>query len=341
MQPGLGDEMFPRAGCVGLSLLCLALSMPSKASAQDCPTALEPKLAQRFQAAIDAKKAEFRPIYGCDDRRNYYDPTLTEHERRAAQATAVLLFRDQLQSADAQQARWDIMPRPRATKLCSPEQAVELNSPAPERFWDEPLPGNCSGFKVGDRRMATAGHCIMTKEDCSKTAFVFGFHMTKEDDKPDKSIPSDRIYRCVRIVAGQKTADSDWRIVEVDRVINAPQVEVRTASMRPLLKPGTPLTVVGYPLGLPVKIAGGAQVIDMRQRYLTANLDTYHANSGSVVVNGDKLKQGQLLAEGILVRGDDDFEPDKPCALSKKCPAQGCRKEDVTLASEFARVLKK
>jgi V8-like Glu-specific endopeptidase len=181
----------------------------------------------------------------------------------------------------------------------------------------------------------------MTADDCSNTAFVFGFHMTKEDDTPDKSVPANRIYRCMRIVAGQKTADSDWRIVEVDRDIDAPQVTVRTAGTKPPLKTGTSLTVVGYPLGLPVKIAGGAQVSDIRQKYLTANLDTYHGNSGSVVFNSDKLKEGELLAEGILVRGDADFEPGKPCALSRKCPAQGCRKEDVTLTSEFARVLKK
>jgi V8-like Glu-specific endopeptidase len=94
-------------------------------------------------------------------------------------------------------------------------------------------------------------------------------------------------------------------------------------------------------LGLPVKIAGGADVAEIRKRYFTANLDTYHGNSGSLVLNSDSLKRGQLLAEGILVRGEDDFQESKSCGLSKSCPADGCRKEDVTLTSEFARILKK
>jgi V8-like Glu-specific endopeptidase len=336
-------EMSLKARCTYLSFIYLALMQAIAAQEQDqtCSTSLELELAQRFQAAFDAKKKEGKPIYGCDDRKNFYDPTLTEHERNAAQATAVLIYRNQLERANLQQNRWNIQPRAGARKLCSPEEAVEAKSVAPERFWDEPLPGKCSSFKVSKRWMATAGHCIETQNECSKMAFVFGFHMTKAEDTPDKSIPSDRIYRCVRIIDRQKTDDSDWLIVEVERDIKAPLVKIRTKSTKPTLKAGTQLTVVGYPLGLPVKIAGGAQVAEIHRRYLTANLDTYHGNSGSAVLNSERLKEGELLAEGILVRGDADFEPESTCALSRKCPREGCRNEDVTLASEFVRVLNK
>ncbi|QJP14613.1 trypsin-like peptidase domain-containing protein [Starkeya sp. ORNL1] len=311
------------------------------AQAQSCPDVLEPTLKRRFDAALAAKDTEAKPIYGCDDRRNFYDPVLTEHERKAAQATAVLVSRGQLKSADEQKTKWYLQPRPDALKLCSPEDAVANNRLAPERFWDEPLPGNCSAFKVGKRWMATAGHCIKTRQQCSDTAFVFGFHMREENDAPDKGIPSERIYRCVKIIAGEYSGDSDWRIVEVDRDINGPQVDIRTKTTTSPPRKGTALTVVGYPLGLPVKIAGGADVHEIHKRYLTANLDTYHGSSGSVVLNSDRLKQGQLLAEGILVRGETDFVPGLTCSFSEKCPGDGCRREDVTLTSEFAHILKK
>jgi hypothetical protein len=92
--------------------------------------------------------------------------------------------------------------------------------------------------------------------------------------------------------------------------------------------------VVGHPSGLPVTIAGGATVQLHRQTFFQADLDTYQGNSGSPVFNGDRLRAGELFVEGILVRGEVDFEQDTPCLLSRRCPLfKGCRGEDVTYAS--------
>jgi V8-like Glu-specific endopeptidase len=78
---------------------------------------------------------------------------------------------------------------------------------------------------------------------------------------------------------------------------------VHTATLRTSGTPnqGDRLTVVGYPMGLPAKIAAGAVVREIRSAYLVANLDTYGGNSGSAVFSTDALESGTLRVEGVLV----------------------------------------
>ncbi|HZO10808.1 MAG TPA: hypothetical protein VFB48_01705, partial [Nitrososphaeraceae archaeon] len=94
--------------------------------------------------------------------------------------------------------------------------------------------------------------------------------------------------------------------------------------------------VIGHPVGLPLKYAAGAQVRDNQSDlYIVCNLDTYGGNSGSPVINDDD----PLEIEGILVRGDTDFNQVGNCQRSNVCPNTGCRGEDVTRATEFANNL--
>ena len=79
---------------------------------------------------------------------------------------------------------------------------------------------------------------------------------------------------------------------------------------------GERLTVVGHPAGLPVTISGGAAVQRHRPTFFSADLDTYQGNSGSPVFNSDRLRSGDLFVEGILVRGESDFEQETPCAYA-------------------------
>jgi len=85
-----------------------------------------------------------------------------------------------------------------------------------------------------------------------------------------------------------------------------------------------------------LKYAAGAQVRDNQSDlYIVCNLDTYGGNSGSPVINDDDPHE----IEGILVRGDTDFNQVGNCQRSNVCPNTGCRGEDVTRATEFANNL--
>ncbi|BBZ99863.1 trypsin-like serine peptidase [Bradyrhizobium diazoefficiens] len=289
------------------------------------------ELAQQFAAARAALQSstQAKPIYGCDDRKDLFDPRLTEPQKRAAQATALVVSKKEDR-----------------IELCSPEQAAKTQAAEPERFWDQPQLGGCSSFKVGPKVMATAGHCIQSLPECRKTRFIFGYHMLDRNSRPDQAIPKTNVYQCVALIGGSFSEDdptvSDWRLVEVDRIIDAPTVAIRTAATKPPLTSDTAVTVIGYPLGLPVKIADEATVRSIEKKKFVANLDTYGGNSGSVVLNSELLARNELLAEGILVGGANDFQlTGQKCVLSAHCPDKGCSGEKVTAISEIADALKK
>jgi V8-like Glu-specific endopeptidase len=332
--------------------LCLVLvAAATSAAAQTAAPSASPgcvtpdrELLGQFEAARAAlpPSMQTKPIYGCDDRKDLFDPRVTEHQKRAAQATAVLVLSKDLRASGS----GFVLPADRAG-LCSPEQAAKAQAAAPERFWDQPSPGFCSGFKVGPRLIATAGHCIKTQSDCRGTSFVFGFQMSARNSRPEQAIAKGNVYRCTAMIggshpAGETSTKSDWRVVRVDREIDAPTVAIRTAADQPPLKPDSAVTVIGYPIGLPVKIADNATVRTVQKTKFVANLDTYGGNSGSVVLNTDRLARGDLLAEGILVSGEPDFQTtNQACFLSKRCPNAGCAGETVTAISEIAAALKK
>jgi Trypsin-like peptidase domain len=284
----------------------------------------------------DQLKGVCKVIYCDDDRKNYADAAPIE--QKAADSTLLFVRQGRL-APDAQDGSWSL---PATTAgLCTPDQIAELNRSKPpseqyppERFFDEPAPGFCTGFKVGKDLVATAGHCVKDALDCQSIRMITGYKIDGLATAPNKNIASNRVFACKEIVGRTQTAnDADWAVVRVDREMSSiPEATLRTA--------GTPLaaeamTVVGYPIGLPVKIAGGANIREVKPHFFVTNTDTYGGNSGSPVFSSDGLAKGELLVEGILVRGETDFVLQTPCRISKRCASKQCRGEDATLAAEF------
>lgn len=281
-------------------------------------------------------------IYEQDDRKNYFEASL--YEQSAANSTAAIVFTKTLKSNDG--GKTFNLPDSGAD-LCSPDQARDLGK-SEEKFWNEPAPALCSGFKISNDRMATAGHCIKGPEVeeggflCEDISFVFGFKMGSPDDVPEVSIPASNIYKCIGVIDGELGGSdkSDWRVVRVDRPIsNVNSVKIRRAA-GPLIPETETVTIIGYPLGLPVKIASNGRIRDNSNKaYIIVDLDSYEGNSGSAVFNSNELKRGNLFVEGILNVGEDDFELIHPCRISKRCKNDGCRGELVTRISEIERAI--
>lgn len=184
-----------------------------------------------------------------------------------------------------------------------------------ERFQDQVTLADCTGFLVGPRTLVTAGHCMQSKYECDKNVWVFGFkHDSQELEKKN-------VYACKKVVAQKfkysKFDVDDYAVIELDRdVTDREPLEIRREGK---IKKGTPLVVIGHPLGLPLKIADGANVsknnlsefftpistLFKKRKYFIANLDTYGGNSGSPVFNRDTG-----AVEGILVQGAEDFTKD-------------------------------
>lgn len=184
-----------------------------------------------------------------DDRYNLFDAT--GPEKLAAASTAVLVRKESVVTDPTNPDHFNLRTRDDAPNLCKSA-----------RFSRESMPGFCSGFKIGDRLVATAGHCIIDQSDCDNTRIVFGFQMLSDDSRPDQVVPAARIYSCQRIVGRvmqpEKRRGADWAIVSVGRAIVAPTLELRPpGDSHPIEKFGK-VTVIGYPSGLPVKLLATA-----------------------------------------------------------------------------------
>ena len=209
-----------------------------------------------------------------------------------------------------------------------------------ERFFEQPTAdaGFCSAFLVDADTMVTAGHCI-SDYDCDRVAFVFDFAFEDPDANLTQVRP-ENVYECAQVIGRERAyAGTDYAVVRLKQpVLNRkPLVLAHDDS----LAQGDALTVIGYPMALPVKISGGAAVRDNSDAdFFVANLDTFAGNSGSAVLNSIT---GEV--EGILVRGEGDFETahqgvdDEVCYLENRCADDACRGEDVTRTSKFRHIV--
>lgn len=200
----------------------------------------------------------------------------------------------------------------------------EYNLCADEPFFEQKSGVFCSGFLVAPNRVITAGHCIESQDDCASISFVFDFAIGQSGGSTPSQFSNDQVYKCKTLLARQENGNgADFAIVEIDRqAVNRSPLALRSSGV---IRPGEPLTVIGHPAGLPTKVAGGATVRRVNSDFLVANLDTYGGNSGSAVFNSNTGK-----VEGILVRGETDFQYRNGCYVSYRCASGGCRGEDVT-----------
>jgi V8-like Glu-specific endopeptidase len=206
-----------------------------------------------------------------------------------------------------------------------------------ERFTEQPNPAMCSGFLVGPDLIVTAGHCVAIENMCEAYSWVFDFKVDAVTKTAGVDVKEENVYNCKKVISSvlANGMGLDYGLIQLDRkVTDREALEVRTNGQ---LKSQTSLVVIGNPSGLPLKVAAGATVrSNVHPFYFSANLDTFQGNSGSAVLNSDTG-----VVEGILVRGEEDFEANTAlmCIEAKRCDDSGCRGEDVsrmTSIPEFA-----
>lgn len=169
-----------------------------------------------------------------------------------------------------------------------------------EKFANQVTPASCSGFLVASNWILTAGHCVESEYDCSSNAWVFGFK-TNSNGQVNKHFTKEQVYNCKSILKQKFTGSMDYALIELDRdVKGVTPFKVRGQGV---VSSSQELVVIGYPSGLPQKIAAEGRVIDNATTdYFTTNLDTFHGNSGSPVID-----YNTGVVEGILVRGKTDY----------------------------------
>ena len=262
-------------------------------------------------------------LYGEDDRKDYFDLENDEAKRKLADATVLLT------------SKGNLIPREDGKYTLHDDEFRRGSYPpcSEERFGKQHVGGWCSGFMVGPDVIATAGHCGENEFDIQNTAYVFGFKAIDPADSGTTEFNADQVYFGAELLAHELSDVGDFALVRVDRPINAPGATPLPVRRNGRIQLGERIGVIGYPSGLPVKIAFGVETVVIRDEdpWLISNLDTYGGNSGSAVFN----EAG--LVEGILVRGARDYiiDYEKECFRSNNM-ANADGGEAITKAKVFA-----
>lgn len=265
----------------------------------------------------NAAAADDRVIYGDDDRRDVYASDIDPRMRELARSTALLVRTSDL-TLNSNRSLTKLSTRPFS-------QSIGGTMCHDEPFYSQPVAGYCSGFLVGPDTLVTAGHCLAAVP-CSAMAVVFGYSL----DDPNKNleqVPNQDIFHCSELVVQmlEPGFGNDFAVIKLDRPVTDRQpLAVRQSGE---IAVGQPLTLIGHPMSLPTKIAGGRSQVRSTPNgpYFIANTDSYGGNSGSAVINSESYE-----VEGILVRGEQDLQMDGGCLRSKACNQDSCRGEDVT-----------
>ena len=259
-------------------------------------------------------ESDDRVIYGEDHRQEVYQFS-NDRYRGYARSVAAMVSKNRLV----------YLPLERSYRLLT-RSLGNLGYCSEERFYEQPVLSLCSGFLVASDLLVTAGHCVKDKLDCRKYYWIFDFQMSADGEIPEK-IPATEVYRCAEVVEGEYDYFSleDHGLIRLSRVPQGRSPLNFRREGKPAL--GTPLVVIGHPLGLPKKISDGGVVRTNNSPYhFKANLDTYDGSSGSPVFNAELG-----IVEGVLTGGEYDYIEQKKneCYLSQVCEDEGCRGEDV------------
>lgn len=205
-----------------------------------------------------------------------------------------------------------------------------------ERFVDQVVGTSCTGFLVAPDILVTAGHCVVDQARCERVNWVFGFDVKRNGSVKTSFSPRD-VYSCKTLIAREKDQVSkmDYAVIRLDRKVKGRKpLPIRLEGK---VSDTAELLVIGHPSGLPTKIVDNGSVRGNTEPvYFSANLDTFSGNSGSPVIDAQTG-----VVEGILVRGEKDFVPDRErgCSLTNVCPEGQCRGEDVTRITNLSEIL--
>ena len=296
-----------------------------------------------------------KAIYGVDNRLDVYE---VEHSlyRDIADSTATMIGQENLER------RWSLFKGSYYVLKASNMETEGViagifmsGKACPEvNFQKQPTAGVCSGFLVAPDLLLTAGHCMVNQQRCSDFRWVFGYQARKDGE--EITIKSSDVYSCKEIVAQKMISPTvvgsfpyggfgaveydyskslDYALVRLNRKVRGHDpLMVRRYGQ---IEDGTPLVLIGNPLGLPTKVAEGASVLknDIPNSFF-ADIDAFGGNSGSAVIDA-----GTGVVEGILVSGEDDFVYDaaRGCYKENICNSYSCQGEVVTRVTRVLELM--
>lgn len=295
-------------------------------------------------ALISGAFAGTSAIYGEDNRREVYEATAAQ--QLLAKSTAAMISKSRIIEAPNSSRVKNLAQKTlrewfeEALSGTSSESPKLLSSLEQDhamagisfcsgtRFINQPNPAMCSGFLIAPDLIVTAGHCVESENFCDEYRWVFDFKVDKLTKKAGLNVANENIYNCKKVVSNSldQKLGLDYAVIQLDRpVAGRAPLTIRTDAQ---VLNQQQLVIIGNPMGLPTKVAAGANVIKNNHPFFfKANLDSFQGNSGSAVFNSQTG-----VVEGILVRGEEDYIPNEKlmCFEENICQGDKCRGEDVS-----------
>ena len=151
---------------------------------------------------------------------------------------------------------------------------------------------NCDAFLVAPNTMVSSGACFAKKDpglpfECRDVRVVFGFDLATATAGSPAMVPQENVYSC-KAVQDSMTfvpAEPTFSVFMLDRAVtNRTPLTFRRRSAGKLPDGTSTLAVAGHPLGLPLKSAAGAAVIDNTDDFLfRSTIDGDTGESGAPV----------------------------------------------------------
>lgn len=276
-------------------------------------------LATELFAGLSFFSEEMGVIYGSDDRYDIKDLNHSFSLRSLSASVSLVLEKSKIESTSLSRYKKLVAtPLRDSQSLCSSE-----------RFINQMTVGFCTAFLVSKDVVMTAGHCLLGRDDCVNLAFVFDYSISKPVDEGEViRTPTNNIYYCKEVLYHRdgRLGDVDLALIRLNR--KATHRKPLEISAKKKVSQNAKFVVFGHPLGLPLKVIKQSSIIEnSKKNYFTADIDAYSGNSGSPVIN---KKTG--LVEGMLVRGQEDFERKGDCYISSRCNRGLCGGEEVLRA---------
>lgn len=202
-----------------------------------------------------------------------------------------------------------------------------LNFCPDEKFSDLPIVSSCSAFLVAPDLILTAGHCVKDKYECQKNYWVLDFNNASGFVGPSGNVifSKKNVFSCSQILSSSESTKLDYALIKLNKVVSdRTALQIRRNGK---LDDSDSLFIIGHPIGLPKILADEAKIRNNSLTYtFLTDADSFSGNSGSPVINAETN-----LVEGILVRGDEDFQMDLDLGCNKviRCKGLECRGETV------------
>ena len=231
-------------------------------------------------------------IFGVDDRRN---PVFGTNEYKLSKSVAVGVLSSLIENNKV--SGFDIWTDKLTDYMCKDERFVKQPS----------IAYACTGFLIGPDLLMTAGHCSSNYQEvidssdgyCEAYTWLFDYVETSVKKVKKQKISEDNLYRCKRIVYAVVETDGigrDFALIQLDRAVTK-RGYLTLAKKK--ARVGEAVSMIGAPMGLPLKVTDNAKVLKNNEDESTfmTDLDAFQGNSGSPVFN----RKSEVM--GILVGG--------------------------------------